>query len=88
MKIRVKPSTITALNNLKNLWLFRGKDILIIRDFTYEKVKPEEIPTEPNTVVRKKRRNWKPDTSEKLYETFPSECGNLPELDFLMWCER
>lgn len=43
MKIEVKDHTITALNNLKGLWLLSGNDIIIIRDFQYvqETIAPE-----------------------------------------------
>lgn len=63
MKIEVKDHTITALNNLKGLWLLRGDDILIIRDFQYtqETITPEvkkkkhyfSSKTEPKEPVRK-----------------------------------
>jgi len=43
MKIEVKDHTITALNNLKGLWLLCGGDIIVIRDFQYVQ-EIEEIP--------------------------------------------
>jgi hypothetical protein len=35
MKIEVRNHTITALNNLKGLWLLCGDNIIVIRDFQY-----------------------------------------------------
>jgi len=99
MKLKVKEKTIRDLKNIKGKWLLRGKEILIIRDFKYESVKPEpksdeEEEVQANTkVFKRKRFKKKPDGDEKYYVTDMKINGYNSDLKFVgtfyeEYCER
>jgi hypothetical protein len=84
MKILVENHTITALNNLKGLWLLSGDDIMVIRDFKYETVTetPAEVKKKKHFFVRESER-VDATPKKKTYVTSITIEGYHPDLKFV-----
>ena len=84
MKVLVAEHTVTALNNLKGLWLLSGNDIMVIRNFKYETVTetPEKSKIKKYFFVRE---SDKVDTTpkKKIYVTSITVEGYHPDLKFV-----
>lgn len=84
MKIRIKEHTLTALNNLKGLWLLRQGSIIIIKSFQYTQEKPEDDPEpEVNTSIFKRKKFRKKDMSIRTYVTDMVVAGYQTDLKFV-----
>jgi len=83
MKVLVAEHTITALNNLKDLWLLSGDDIIVIRDFKYEKVKETPKAKKKNHFFVRESDKDDATPKEKIYVTSVTVEGFHPDLKFV-----